>query len=272
MAQTRRITHNATSPSTEYGQGADIVAQSWAGNYSVLRVSATAFNRGTSSSQWSGTIVHTGAVDGYGQVQHAQALTSGYPQGAVRWDAVADVTVHHDAAGNHGGVTLRQTVSGGSHTNVQAIGLSGFARIPKRPAPGGAPVISQVLPTSVMVNWSPSPDNGGAGIDGYLLRYWTNAEGSGNYIDHSFGPYGERSVTGLTPGQNYRFVVYAHNGAADNGGYSNPSGATVVRTLSGMWAKYQGIWRRIIPFVKVSGVWRAVSVFIKYSGAWKRGG
>jgi len=274
VAQTRRITYNGGSPSTEYGEGADLVAQSEAGNYSVIRVSATAINRGDTSSFSNNQGAHTAAIDGAGQTQRTGTISGGVGGGAVRWDQSVDLSIGHDSRGFQGGVTLRQTISGW-HNNVQTAALSGFPRIPKRPPSSPTvPTFDQVLPTSVRVSWTwPGGDDGGRPIDAYLLRYWPNAAGTGAYIDHSYAANsGPRVVAGLTPGQQYRFVVYAHNAAQDNNGFSDPSPAAVIRTLSGMWIKIAGVWKRTVPYVKVAGKWRTVSVFIKDKGVWKRGG
>lgn len=272
MAQTRRITFGPTAaPSTEYGEGADIVAQSQAGNYSVVRVSATAINRGSTGAYSNYQGAHTAAIDGYGQVQHTGTMPAGAASNSVRWDDVTDITIGHDSAGNMGGVTLRQTISGW-FSNVQTAGFGGFPRIPKRPSPPGTPVATLVLPTSITISFTASTDNAGSTITGYLVRYWPNPEGTGAYTNVSETNTLTRTIPDLTPGTQYRIVVYAKNGSADNGGYSNVSGAIVVRTLSGAWAKWEGAWKRTAPFVKVAGIWKAVSVFIKDAGIWKRGG
>jgi hypothetical protein len=274
MAQTRRITHNATAPTTEYGLGADIIAQSASGNYSVVRTSATCINRGgtTSFSNYAG--YHTCSIDAIGSAPgYSGVLPSGVAANAVRWDNYSDLSVAHAADGNRGNVTLRQVVHGwhGStgYDNTQTTPFGGFPRIPKPASAPGTPVVSELLPTSMRLTWTASTDNGGSAIDGYLLRYWPNAEGTGPYTDVSLENNLTRVVTGLTPGLEYRFVVYAHNGSY--GAYSVASGAVVQRTISGMWAKYLGEWKRAVPFVKVAGIWRAVSVFIKDT-TWKRGG
>lgn len=267
--QTTRISFRSGAPTTDYYHGADIVAQSPAGNYTVVRVSATAYNRGNSSSVSNYNGAHTAAIDGYaGAAQFAGKMASGYPTNALRWDTAVDIAVGHDAAGNMGGVTLRQTVSGW-FSNVQTAYFGGFPRIPKRPSIPGTPVASDVLPTSLRLTWTASTDNAGSAIDGYLVRRWDNPEGTGSYVD-SFENNLTRVLTGLTPGKQYRFVVYAHNNSYDQ--YSVASTAIVVRTLSGMWTKWEGAWKRTVPFVKVAGVWRAVSVFVKDAGVWKRGG
>lgn len=269
--QTTRMSFRSSAPTTDFYHGADIVAQSQSGNYSVVRVSATAINRGYSGSYDNGQGAHTAAIDGYGQAQRTGTMASGYGTNATRWDVSADVTVGHDAGGYMNGVTLRQTVSGW-FSNVQAVVLSGFARIPKRPGPPTNVRVNTILPTSFVVDFAGPADHAGSSVDKYLVRYWPNAEGTGTYVNASEGPYGGRLVTGLTPGKQYRVVVYAHNGSADNGGYSEMSSAVVVRTLSGMWYKYQGTWRRTVPYVKVAGIWKPVAVFIKDAGTWHRGG
>lgn len=269
--QTTRISWRSGAPTTDFYEGADIIAQSLQGNYSVVRVSATAINRGSSSSFSNFNGAHTAAIDGYGQAQHNGTMPSGYATNQTRWDDWADIGVGHDANGYLGGVTLRQTVSGWFN-NVQTAWLSGFARIPKRPDPPGTPYATEVLPTSMRLTWPGSPNDQGSAIYGYLLRRWDNAEGSGPITD-SFENNLSRVVTGLTPGKEYRFAVYARNSSDDgSAGYSSVSGAVVVRTLSGMWVKVSGVWHRAVPYLKVAGIWRTVSVFIKDGGIWHRGG
>jgi hypothetical protein len=271
MAQSQRIGWRSSAPTTDFNLGADIVAQSLQGNYSVVRISVQAINRGNTGSYDNGQGFHRAQIDGVGDQTHYGTLPSGYGTGAVRWDEWRDLGVGHDWNGYLNGVTLRQIVSGW-FGNEQTAWLSGFARIPKRPDPPGTPVASEILPTSMRLSWSGTPDDRGSGVYGYLLRRWDNPDGSGGYID-SFENNTSRVVPNLTPGKEYRFAVYARNSSDDgSSGYSNVSGAVVARTLSGMWTKYQSAWRRAAPFVKVAGVWRAVSVFIKSDGTWHRGG
>lgn len=269
--QTSRINFRSGTPTTDFYLGADLVGQSASGNYSVIRVSITAVNRGGSGSYTNSSGSHTAGIDGYGQVQHNGTLPSGVGTGQTRWDETADIRVAHDGNGYLGGVTLRQSISGW-FDNVQTTFLSGFPRITRRPSPPSKPRFSKILPTSVVVGWDFTGDQGGSSIDGYLVRYWSNAAGTGPYTDVSQNLTEPRTVSGLTPGKDYRFVVYAHNGSGDNNGYSNPSPAAVVRTLSGLWVKYQNEWRRVSPYIKVNGVWKPVTVFIKAANVWKRSG
>lgn len=269
MAQTGRLLFTGSSPSTEYHMGADIVAQSQSGNYSVVRISATAFNIGSTGSFSGDNGSHTAAIDGYGQIQQAGTLPSGVPNGGMRWDISGDIIVGHNADGTRGNVTLRQTVQGWHPTDVRTAAFGGFPRIPKRPSAPGKPVATEVLPTSMRLTWAASSDNGGSAIDGYLVRRWDNPEGSGSYTD-SYANNLTRVLTGLTPGKEYRFVVVAHNNSNDQ--WSPSSSAITVRTLSGVWTKVSGVWRRVAIFVKVNGVWKAATLFGKKTGAWKISG
>lgn len=271
--QTIRLNFKSGSPSTDFYHGADIVAQSQSGNYSVVRVSATAINRGNEGSYNSSPGSHSASIDGYGEARYDGGLPSGVGNGQARWDRVVDVAVSHDGNGNMGGVTLRQTVTGWFN-NVQTTFLSGFPRITRtrRPSPTSKPTITDIQPTSLVVNWSFTGDQGGSPIDGYLVRYWPNAAGTGPYTDVSQNLTEPRLVTGLAPATQYRIVVYAHNGSDDNNGYSNPSAATVTRTSTGVWVMYQGEWHRALPFVKSNGVWKAASAFVKRTGNWRRTG
>ena len=183
---------------------------------------------------------------------------------------------NHDANGNDAQFNSRADISS---VNREYIG-SGTVQIteppiptiPKKPSPPGEPKFTEVLPTSVKVSWTASTNNGGSPIDAYLLRYWPNAEGSGPYVDHSTSNNLTRTVTGLTPGKTYRFVVYAHNGSADNGGFSLPSPAKTVRLLVGVRVKIAGVWKLAIPYIKVEGEWVMATPFIKVAGKWKKTG
>lgn len=153
--------------------------------------------------------------------------------------------------------------------SASAYGTLSADRLPRKPSPPGTPTFSNELPTSLTVSWTASTNNGGAAIDAYLLRYWPNAEGTGPYTDHSTSNNLSRSVTGLTPGQEYRFVVYAHNSSGENSGFSNPSGAAVVRMLAGVRIKVAGVWKMAMPYVKVAGVWKMALPYVKNGGSWK---
>lgn len=225
---------------------------------------------------------------GYGSFDNSSTMYwSAWSGGGNRWNGsfkipspgTADITlldtvfrVYHDGNGFMGGFWSGADIDT-NHTRIGDGGVSvpeeAAPRIPKRPSEPGTPYFSEALPTSVRVSWGGSGDNRGSGIHGYLLRYWPNAEGSGGYIDHSQQNNTSRLVTGLTPGQHYRFTVYAQNSAADNNGYSNRSGDAVIRMLSGVRVKVNGQWRLAIPYVRSGGVWRMAMPFAKQNGSWK---
>lgn len=271
MAQTGRIAFSGSSPSTDYWLGADIVSQSQSGNYSVVRISNQAINRGSTGSFSGDNGYQTCSIDGIGsQTVGPGPLGSGYATNQVRWDVAKDLNVPHNADGTRGNVTLRQVVDIWHPRNEQAVAFGGFARIPKKPSKPGTPVASEVLPTSIRLTWTASTDNAGSAIVGYIVRRWDNPEGTGTPTDDPVTNNLSRVMAGLTPGKEYRWVVIAKNGSYAQ--FSDPSTAIVVRTLSGMWLKVAGVWKRVAPYVKVSGVWKAAATWIRYTGSWKRGG
>lgn len=185
-------------------------------------------------------------------------------------------TRKHDANGNDSVFNSRADISSYNREYIGAgsvtISEPPIPRIPKKPSPPGKPTFSKIDGDTVTVSWTASTDNGGAPIDAYLLRYWPNAEGSGNYTDHSTANNLTRTVTGLQPGKKYRFVVYAHNGSADNSGFSLPSPANVVELFVGVRVKVNGKWRFAIPYVKVEGKWKRTLPFVRRNGKWFKAG
>lgn len=99
------------------------------------------------------------------------------------------------------------------------------ATIPGTP---GTPSASAITATGMTINWG-IPGNGGAAIDQMLLRRYAAADGTGPYVDYP-QPGGSTgyAVTSLTPGTQYYWAVYAHNGV----GYSARSGILSTRTLA----------------------------------------
>lgn len=269
MAQTRRVTYDGTSPSTEYGLGANVVAQSVAGNYSVVRISATAINRGSSGSFSAYSGSHTCKIDAYsGQAKKTGTQPSGVADNAVRWDIDDDITIAHASDGTKMPVTLRQTISGW-HTSVKTASFGGFPDIPREPSTvRSPPTYSEITPTSVRVTWGSVPDDT-APVDGYRLRYrpWVGWGDTTAWTTHSEELNLTRVVTGLTPGVEYQFNVDGHNSVGYGGQWS-----TTVKIPSSLWVKVSGVWKRAIPFIKVSGVWKAANAYIKDAGTWHRAG
>lgn len=246
----------------------DLVGQDWSRNVSAIRVRGILINRsGTRSfnhNQVPRSIYGALALDAPGPFD----VAGNSSQTVIDWT----VEIGHDGNGycSFGlgfalGATGTLTFGGGGGV---AVGVD-LPRIPKRPSPPGTPQFSEVGPTSLRVSWGGSGDDGGAGVDHYLLRYWPNAEGSGAYTDHSAAPDTSRFVSGLQPGTFYRFRVYAHNGSVDNGGYSNPSADAVVQLLAGAWIRVAGVWRLAIPYVRVGGSWKMAIPYVKQKNVWR---
>lgn len=186
------------------------------------------------------------------------------------WIHEGNFIVPHDAKGYANYQTRAQARYGAIGTSPWVdTGVRSLARIPKRPSIPGTPQFSNVLPTSLSVSWAGSSDHAGSPVDGYLLRYWPNAEATGPYTDHSQQNNTSRVVTGLQPGTWYRFRVYAHNGSADNGGYSNPSGDAVIRMISGGRVRVGGVYKTAIPYQRVSGAYKLVLPFVRSGGVYK---
>lgn len=197
-------------------------SQNWAGNFSTFRVIVVYEGNGYGS--W------TNALQGWS----ANCAGIGFGgQFTIPSPGTGSITllnttfnVGHDAAGYMGGFTSSVWIDT-NHSSIGdgggSIGEGAAPRIPKRPSPPGQPTFSEITPTSVRVSWAASADNGGAGIDAYLLRRRGASPSDGpGYVD-SFEGNTSRVVGGLTPGATYWFGVYAHNGAVDNGGFSNKS-------------------------------------------------
>lgn len=251
-----------------------VESQNQAGNYSMIywrrfitKTAGTGYSAGGSSthsaSVWSNVGQIWGPVSGFGY-----DFTGGVPKDSL-FDQGSFRVNHND--GGWAQVQMGAKTDLGTNLGFGEVytPIRDLPRIPKPPNKPTKLASSELKPTSVKLSWSGSTDNGGSGISGYLLRYWPNAAGTGNYTDVSAENNTARTVSGLTPGKEYRFVVYAYNGSS--GKYSPASDALVVRMLAGGKIKVAGIWRNSIVSVKVQGVWKMAIPYIKVNGVWKIG-
>jgi hypothetical protein len=109
------------------------------------------------------------------------------------------------------------------------------ATVPSAPA---TPTVSGIGVTSMTLSWSIPPNNGAA-IDQMLLRRYSTADGTGPYVDYpNAGDATSRTVTGLTPGTQYSWAVYAHNSV----GYSTRSGVRAAQTLAAARVPKAGVY------------------------------
>jgi hypothetical protein len=135
--------------------------------------------------------------------------------------------------------------------------------MPTVPSAPGKPVVTNITETSATISWAASGSNGGAAINGYLLRWWNAATETGPHFD-SFANSLSRNRTGFIPGQHAIFVVYAHNAE----GYSAPSLTTSVQLLGGTWIRSGGKWKVGIVYVRSGGKWHEASPYVRSGGTW----
>lgn len=254
-----------------------VVGQHGTENYSNVYWRIIGRRLGGSSGYYSGNnsnnkVIADSPLGGVNDLANSSGFGYNFQAGVGHAIIFAEGTtrVNHNAAGDAsfwlaGQLTLVSLGTASANT-----GTRNLPRISKPPAKVLNVRSSEVLPTSVRISWNASTDNGGSAIVGYLLRMWPNAAGTGNYTDISDENNLSRVVTGLTPGQEYRFAVFARNTSGHR--YSPQSDAHVVRTLSGMRVKVNGAWRLAVPYVKVNGAWKLAMPFLKVNGAWRRTG
>lgn len=137
------------------------------------------------------------------------------------------------------------------------------------PSAPGTPVASKIMPTTVQLDWSATTDNGGAAIDGYLVRRWTGASMSGTSTDISTSNTLTRTDSKLIPGTQYTYAVYSRN---TFGLFSPASKPVTIKTLGPIHVKVSGTWKYAIPYVKVNGVWKMAQPYVKVAGKWKQTG
>jgi hypothetical protein len=256
--------------------GADWVSQNWAGNYSTLRVSLTCANGPSGST---GSFTNSSGTQytwwGGGELlRHNFAnLPSGYAQNQIRWDDTADRTFGHDGNGYLSDIAFGMHVQYGTTNGDWYGSIPAPARIPKRPSPPGTPSVVSSTPTSVLLTWSGSGDNGGAGIDGYLLRRWpgtpSNPASTGGYTNVSQENNTTRTDPGITPGETYTYGVYAHNGSADNGGYSNLGGTFVFTAPSGAYVSDGTSWRAAEVLESNGTSWLSRRIQVSNGSVWQ---
>lgn len=119
MTGTTRITTTAASPSTQFYLSANerpVTEAMIAENYTVVRCYIRSVNRGNSTSNYGGSGVQVGELDGTPFRTHSgnPFLPGGYSTGEQRWeDGPYDVRVDHDADGSKT-VTLKMVLDYGN--------------------------------------------------------------------------------------------------------------------------------------------------------------
>lgn len=225
----------------------NLTSQNQGGNYSTFYWQSELIKNYGGSGYWSNSASYWSTSYGSGSFT-IPSNTAGYGSRVL---GNGYVDIGHDGAGyrpafaNNGSWNVQPSQIGSGSVDVWV----DAPRIPKRPSQPGTPTFSGLGTDQVTVSWSGSGDDGGSGIDAYLLRCWTGPSAAGSYSDSYQGNL-SRVVTGLTPGQTYTFGVYAHNGSADNGGYSDASPLATVTMLAGVYISDGTNW--IAAGLKVS--------------------
>lgn len=142
--------------------------------------------------------------------------------------------------------------------------------IGSKPGSPGAPVASNVLPTSMTLSWNPPTSDGGYPITRYFLNQYKGTDTTTDPSPVQYTVFGTTiNLTGLRAGQDYTFTVVAYNGPGAGTGYSDPSTETTVTTLAGAWMRVDGNWVVAIPYVRNGGTWHMAVPWIRVAGVWK---
>jgi Fibronectin type III domain len=181
-------------------------------------------------------------------------------------------TIIHDGTGNSTPAftvfygTTGVDVFGDNHAVDATLTLT---RIPQPPSSPGTPTFSNVTPTTVTVSWTPSSDDGGSPITAYITRQYKGPSASGDHLDN-FSQSLTRNFTGLIPGAEYTFTVYATNLSHINDGDSPQSGPATLNPVGGpVRVRSAGTWKLAIPYVRDEGVWKMAIPFVRDEGLWQ---
>lgn len=135
---------------------------------------------------------------------------------------------------------------------------------PRPPSAPGTPVVSDILPTSAVISWTPPADMGTAALVGYEV-WWAHDPGFTTGVGSvaSFGPT-SLYLPGLEPGHDYYTRIRARNGV----GLGPYSAATFFRTLSGAYVSDGSSWIPREVYVSDGSSWGAGIVYVSDGSSW----
>jgi hypothetical protein len=125
------------------------------------------------------------------------------------------------------------------------------------------PVFSNRLPTSVTISWDAPHDDGGSSITGYTVERYNGDTASGTPKKYGLSSSRTRNFTDLSPGQDYTYLIYAHNNTKHNNGVSDPSVPLVVVQNTGVYVRKSGVYVSAVLYVRYQGVWVIPEVFVR---------
>lgn len=254
---------NQSGPSTAFYMEADWVRQE--GNASILGVWLRAVNTGNTSSNFLNAGVQRTWWGG-GEFMRHQAqpfLPGGVGNGGTRWHDYTEHRFEHDANGFLGGIAFGMGLSYGNVNGEWYGSIDAPPRIPKAPGAVDWMTLSDVLPTSLRVDWGGGAATNGAGLDAYLVRWSTSASFAG-YQD-VLVPANEfsKTLTDLLPGTRYYVAVYAHNAVG-----FGPATVRDVETLAGGRAWDGSAFRNCRVRVWNGSAWQLARVRTWNGSAW----
>jgi hypothetical protein len=213
---TERISWTSGAPTTEFILYADRVGQSTSALTTTVRLYIRAYNRGSTSSYYSGSGEHSGWISGYGTYDAKKTGTPFLPSGVAndgrRWEVMKEVDVKHGSDGKRGAVTLNMKVSFGSNDITKTLSFDDFPDIDTADVPP-APTMKQPEATGThSANFDiDNNGDGGASIDSARVRWGQNADANGALVSEFSAPNYADKITTLARWRTYYFWGSLHN-------------------------------------------------------------
>ncbi|MBE7159553.1 MAG: fibronectin type III domain-containing protein [Rhodospirillales bacterium] len=258
------------SPTTDFYAYADVIGQEPNANYSVIRLTTQAINRGNTSSFFGNAGAMSSSIDDLG-INHVHSgnpfLPSGVGTNVQRWSDYEDYVIYHGADGFINGRSdfgVRLGVNYGSNQSNDGTTIT-IPRIPKPPisSPTGLSVDSNTS-TSLRYVFTFNGDDGGTGITSYTTQAATDA-GFSNVVKTVSTGGSPATLTGLAPSTTHYIRSQAVN-ARGGGAWST---AITGKTLGGVKVPVSGTWTEAQVLVGINGVWVPCDVQVGVDGVWK---
>ena len=172
-----------------------------------------------------------------------------------------------DAGLSNGQATITELVPGSTYyfwaRGLNSLGWSAWstrssAKTHSDPSAPSRPSLSNITTTSVTVTFKDGA-NGGSSITKRWIGYGATSATTTVESD------GSTTLTGLSPGTNYRIWARTENKYGQ--GPWSPYASMVSDHTASVF--YDGQWQNAVAFVKVNGVWKPAKPMVKIAGMWK---